>query len=40
LPEGFGWLMLFGVAGGGGVGAGYMLLLIWLANRPDKASPE
>lgn len=40
LPEGFGWLMLIGTVGGGSVGLAYVLLWIWLANRPDKTSAD
>ena len=38
LPEGFGWLVLIGMGIGAGIGAVYMLCLIWLANRPDKTT--
>ena len=40
LPDGFGWLMIFGAFIGAGVGVAYVLLVIWLINRSDKTSAD
>jgi hypothetical protein len=38
LPEGFGWLILIAIGIGGGIGLAYVLLIVWMVNRPDKTA--